>query len=541
MCKESTESYWFYPIVGEHTLNQADPKRPQEDPFKAAISAVLFWHFFDFPEITETDVIPMMPSKRRDNVDDMTAGIYPDAKLQSVILPERGITVLIDQEKHTASLQHVFNAPRKNAGDLKWCDGTPITRIFYRAKLSLDRNQRCHLFETVGIELPEKPNPAMTMSLAEQRTLTRLVRYIFQERGMLNMTGETLKKMDPDDAGDTLDKQRAVKQMYIVQYENDLEKREESDKQTYNSPITVFDKAESKVIKTIAGNYFAKIYKLCLAADERAHSRDFIKGFECDEFGRKKLQTLATRYEKKLKQKQKEIDAATAKQQATERKVVELQTKLAAAEHDLLNKKKERIVVKEESREDVPDLSAEVESLQKQNQRLEAQIAEQNELITFLRSKVKRPTIFRKVSAWANDNFAGKLLILPKAEKLLAQECDGNGISIDVLCDAIQFLACEYRDMVMGRIKQDEMLQRCSTKYQRVFSCSDNGAMTLNTKQFGGQYWAEYAGKKIPLNCHLKYGNNPENLIRIYFTFDSSSKRIVVGSLPRHLSALTLQ
>lgn len=61
-----------------------------------------------------------------------------------------------------------------------------------------------------------------------------------------------------------------------------------------------------------------------------------------------------------------------------------------------------------------------------------------------------------------------------------------------------------------------------------------------------GQYKIKYApgvkGKpaESTLDFHLRVGNDAESLLRIYFLHDDERKLIVVGSLPRHLRAVTI-
>ena len=62
-----------------------------------------------------------------------------------------------------------------------------------------------------------------------------------------------------------------------------------------------------------------------------------------------------------------------------------------------------------------------------------------------------------------------------------------------------------------------------------------------------GQYKIRYCpgnqGKPVdcPLDYHLRVGNDAEYLLRIYFLHDDKKKRIMVGSLPRHLRAATIK
>ena len=43
------------------------------------------------------------------------------------------------------------------------------------------------------------------------------------------------------------------------------------------------------------------------------------------------------------------------------------------------------------------------------------------------------------------------------------------------------------------------------------------------------------------LNCHLRVGNDSENLLRIYFLHDDEQRLIVIGSLPDHLRSVKIQ
>ena len=89
------------------------------------------------------------------------------------------------------------------------------------------------------------------------------------------------------------------------------------------------------------------------------------------------------------------------------------------------------------------------------------------------------------------------------------------------------------------------MLDSCSRKYGRPFEVSSIGEMTIQftPAQYKIKYFTNAQGKKreTALDQHLKVGNDPENLLRIYFTLDEDKKLIVVGSLPRHLKAVTIR
>ncbi len=57
------------------------------------------------------------------------------------------------------------------------------------------------------------------------------------------------------------------------------------------------------------------------------------------------------------------------------------------------------------------------------------------------------------------------------------------------------------------------------------------------------KYYQGARGKPVEsaLDYHLCVGNDVENLLRIYFLHDDDNRLIVIGSLPRHLRAVTIQ
>lgn len=127
----------------------------------------------------------------------------------------------------------------------------------------------------------------------------------------------------------------------------------------------------------------------------------------------------------------------------------------------------------------------------------------------------------------------------------MIQSVSVNDVDMQLLCDAIEYLAYEYRDLKAGIISWDEVNQRCSEKYGRPFEVTGCGETSIEmySRQYKIKYKLGFKGKPIetPLNEHLKVGNTAGNLIRIYFLYDSERKVIVVGSLPYHLKVAQIQ
>ena len=88
------------------------------------------------------------------------------------------------------------------------------------------------------------------------------------------------------------------------------------------------------------------------------------------------------------------------------------------------------------------------------------------------------------------------------------------------------------------------MLDNCSFKYGRPFTVEAIGQTTIKytPTQYMIKYFSNANGDLVdsPLDYHLRVGNDTENLLRIYFLHDDKNKLIVVGSLPRHLRAVSI-
>ena len=89
------------------------------------------------------------------------------------------------------------------------------------------------------------------------------------------------------------------------------------------------------------------------------------------------------------------------------------------------------------------------------------------------------------------------------------------------------------------------MYPRCSQKYGRPFEVKPTGKTTIEftPNEYKIKYFSDAQGRTIDsdLDYHLGVGNDPENLLRIYFLHDDDRKRIVIGSLPHHLRAVTIK
>lgn len=189
---------------------------------------------------------------------------------------------------------------------------------------------------------------------------------------------------------------------------------------------------------------------------------------------------------------------------------------------------------KEQLRKDIAD----------ERQRMQQLLADKDEDIAYLKRRLSQPEEHDRVAAWVEKNFAGRLLLHPKAKALL-EDKGARAVNVSLICDALDFLATDYWERRYARISTEEMNSRCSEKYGRPFEVKPTGTTTIEftPAQYKVKYFPGAAGKPVesPLDYHLSVGNDPENLLRIYFLHDDEKKLIVVGSLPRHLRAVTIK
>jgi len=159
-----------------------------------------------------------------------------------------------------------------------------------------------------------------------------------------------------------------------------------------------------------------------------------------------------------------------------------------------------------------------------------------------LKSLLERPTQQKEIVSWVDRCFEHKLNLHPRARKML-QDLPPNKVDLRLLCDALEYLAIEYRDQKIERFDDDELKKRCNQKYKYYFEVTPVTGTSV-TKYFN-DYHIQYSrgGKGKPVDCvldrHLRHGVDSENLLRIYFLYDKEEKLIVVGSLPEHLKTVS--
>lgn len=193
-------------------------------------------------------------------------------------------------------------------------------------------------------------------------------------------------------------------------------------------------------------------------------------------------------------------------------------------------------------------LEREKEELRRSNEAqqtaMRLRMEEAQEKAAYLKRKLNQPKEHAKVAEWVNRYFQNRLILHPRAVDLLADKT-ARDINIETICDALDFLATDYWERRYHQLPNEEMNTRCAEKYGRPFDIRPTGTTTIEftPSQYKVKYFPGKRGKPVEssLDFHLSVGNDPQNLLRIYFLHDDEKQLIVVGSLPRHLRAVTIK
>jgi len=176
---------------------------------------------------------------------------------------------------------------------------------------------------------------------------------------------------------------------------------------------------------------------------------------------------------------------------------------------------------------------------------LEDNIRKRDALIKDLEERAetisRRPKKIDDYEQWVESEFEGRVLL--KLNSQGKSNLKNATVDLNLLCNATEYLACEYRALRMGELTESEVNDNCAKKYRRRFEVCSNGdtSISMYKNQYHIKYNPSYQGKPMesPLTEHLKIGNKTEDLIRIYFLYDKEKNLVVIGSLPRHLDVVS--
>ena len=179
-----------------------------------------------------------------------------------------------------------------------------------------------------------------------------------------------------------------------------------------------------------------------------------------------------------------------------------------------------------------------------EREKLQEVIEAHLETIAFLKRRYDQPKDYDGIEDWVNEHFSDRILLHPKAiARMLAKS--NQCAAVDLVCDALDYLATDYWDMRYLQVPKEVALTRCAEKYGRPFEVKPTSQTTIDFTpgEYRIKYYRDAKGRETDsdLDYHLRVGNDSENLLRIYFLHDDAEKLIVIGSLPDHLRNVKIQ
>ena len=152
-------------------------------------------------------------------------------------------------------------------------------------------------------------------------------------------------------------------------------------------------------------------------------------------------------------------------------------------------------------------------------------------IIDFYRNKAEiaahYPDTKEHVCDWAEMVFGAELILTGDARSALRKYT--GKLDLAMLCDALLYLDA-YAKYRRGALSADALALYAERYSWEVQGC---GKETLQMRQ--SDYLTTYKGTQYLLDQHIKYGVSAQVLLRIYFCWDDTLQKLIIGYLPGHL------
>ena len=171
--------------------------------------------------------------------------------------------------------------------------------------------------------------------------------------------------------------------------------------------------------------------------------------------------------------------------------------------------------------------------LNREIDRLKSRMSKMEEYISYVKRKATRPQEHSEIPEWINSY---KYVVFDKKAVDCLNRNDAENVDIDVICDSLDYLEHLYSQYLFEGMEKEELNDKSSEIYNRPFEVSPSGIPISAKGECKVKYTFEDGiRREYPLDWHLKAGNHGE-LIRIYFIIDKTKKKMIIGSLPNHLT-----
>lgn len=180
------------------------------------------------------------------------------------------------------------------------------------------------------------------------------------------------------------------------------------------------------------------------------------------------------------------------------------------------------------------ELQAALDALKKEYAAKEDAFRNAADMVAFYRARAKWaagfPQAAEDVCDWAEKHFATEMIVASRAKSEM-RKYDGS-LDIPMLCDGLIYLDA-YAKFRRQEISEDELrLYALENGWEVTFS----GKETVRVRQ--ADYVVNIDGQKYILDMHIKHGVSAACLLRVYFCYDESLRKLIVGSMPEHLATI---
>lgn len=147
------------------------------------------------------------------------------------------------------------------------------------------------------------------------------------------------------------------------------------------------------------------------------------------------------------------------------------------------------------------------------------------------------PTSYDALAQWVETHYEGRILMTKKAVKA-AMSVRSEPHIVAKVYESLDILANEYIDSRQGDPEaRARYMERLSSSQITISHVGE----AVNNHRYAAEYVATVGNRRYLCDMHVReFGGtdfHPERQLRIYFAFDESNGRVVIGHLPSHLTS----
>jgi hypothetical protein len=147
------------------------------------------------------------------------------------------------------------------------------------------------------------------------------------------------------------------------------------------------------------------------------------------------------------------------------------------------------------------------------------------------------PTSYDALSSWVETHYEGRIVLTKKAAKA-AMSVRSEPHIVAKVYEALDLLANEYIESKQGDPEaRSRYLDRLANTQLQISHVGE----AVNNHRYASEYSATVGNRRYLCDMHVReFGGtdfHPERQLRVYFAWDESNGRVVIGHLPSHLTS----